>query len=81
VNDKDALDLINSVVREALDNDTIVLSADSTAADTPGWDSIAQVNIVVSLEQKLGRAFTTQQIESFQSVGDLMHAVRAVTGS
>lgn len=72
MNDKDALDLITSIVRDALDDDTIVLAPSSTAADVKGWDSVAHVNIVLSLERRLGRTFTTEQIESLLSVGDLM---------
>jgi acyl carrier protein len=78
VNDAEALELITSVVRDVLDDDAIVLSPASMPADVKGWDSVAHVSIVVSLERKLRRAFTTEQIESLQSVGDLVRVAQTV---
>ena len=76
----EALDLITSVVREVLDNDEIILSPSSTPADVEGWDSVAHVNIVISLERKLRRTFTTEQIESLQSVADLIRVAQSDGG-
>jgi acyl carrier protein len=77
VTDTDALDLITSVVRDVLDNDEITLSPSSTPAEVAGWDSLAHVSIVLSLERKLRRTFTTEQIESLQSVGDLVRVAQS----
>ena len=78
--DKEALDLITSVVRDVLDNDEIVLSPSSTPADVKGWDSVAHVNIVITVERKLGRTFTTEQIESLQSVADFIRVANSEGG-
>jgi acyl carrier protein len=75
--DSEALDLITTVVREVLDDDDIILTPSSTAASVEGWDSVAHVNIVISLERRLRRTFTTEQIESLLSVRDLMEVAQS----
>jgi acyl carrier protein len=74
--DEESLVLVTEIVRDVLDNDDIVLSNASTAASTPGWDSIAHTGIVIALERKLGRSLTTQQIEGIATVGDLVKLVQ-----
>ena len=67
-----ALDWITDIVREELDSDAIVLTAESTPSDVEGWDSLAHVAIVIAVQKRIGRRFTTHQIEGLESVGDLV---------
>ncbi len=66
------LEWIEAIVREELDNDEIHLAMDTLPANVEGWDSLAHVGILVAIEKKLGRRFTTEQIDSVSSVGDLV---------
>ena len=65
------LERIERIVRDALADDTVTLSAHTTAADVPGWDSLAHVNIMFMIEQDLGVRFSDDEFAGFVNVGEL----------
>lgn len=73
------LEWITAIVREELGDDDIVLTADSTPAEVEGWDSLAHVAIIVAVQKRIGRRFTTDQIEGLQTVGDLVRLADETT--
>ena len=68
----ETLSWVQDLVREELDDDGVVLSMNTAFGDVRGWDSLAQVNIIVAIEKRLGRKFIADQIESIKVVGDLV---------
>ena len=48
------------------------LSLHSKAGETPGWDSLGHMNLIVSLEQHLNRTITPQQILSIKTLADVL---------
>lgn len=59
------------VFREVLAVEDLRLGDASTAADVPGWDSLAHINIMYSLEAEFDVQFSDEQLTSFQDVGEL----------
>ncbi|HEV2150155.1 MAG TPA: acyl carrier protein [Longimicrobiaceae bacterium] len=62
---------LEEVFRTILDDEGIVLTENTTAADVPGWDSLAHVNLMFSIEQEFGVQFTGNQFSEFENVGEL----------
>ncbi len=75
MDESQALEWITTIVKQELDDDDVHLTMVTLPADIEGWDSLAHVGIVVSLERGVGRQFTTDQIASLESVGDLVRLV------
>lgn len=63
---------IGDIVRDILDQPTLILDQDTTASKVEGWDSLNHINIVVAVEQKFGIKFKTGEIESLRNFGDLV---------
>jgi acyl carrier protein len=76
VSDLEIMDGITEVVREALEDDTIVLTADSAASDFAGWDSFKHITIVVATEMRFGVKFKTAEIESLRKIGDFVSLIQ-----
>jgi acyl carrier protein len=72
MSETEALGWIEQIVRDELDNDDVSLELDLAPGDIEGWDSLAHVGIVVAIEKKIGRQFTTEQIDGVKTVGDLV---------
>nr|WP_179756928.1 acyl carrier protein [Kineococcus aurantiacus] len=68
------------VFREVLGRDEVELTDSTTAADVPGWDSLAHINIMYSLEAEFGVRFSDEQLTSFQDVGQLRRFLVAEAG-
>ena len=46
-----------------------------SAKDIPDWDSLAQVKIVIALEEEFSIKFTTNEVAEMACVGDLLRAL------
>jgi acyl carrier protein len=64
---------LESVFREVFNDDSLELSETTTAADIPGWDSLAHINLMLSVENTFGVHFTDAQLGGFATVGELEH--------
>ena len=66
---------LDEVFREVFDDPGMVLTDGTTAADVPGWDSLAHVNLMFSIESEFGIAFSSRELSTLQDVGDLRRVV------
>ena len=71
---------LTGIFRTVLDDDALVLTPDTTAADVPGWDSMAHITIVVEAERHFGIKVRTAEIEEMRNVGDFMRLIAAKKG-
>ena len=62
---------LTDIFRDVFDDDNIVLTPETTAADIEGWDSVAHVNLIVALEARLKVKFKTSEVEGLHNVGQL----------
>jgi acyl carrier protein len=76
VTEFEIMDGITEVVREALEDDTLTLTANSAASDFPGWDSFKHITIVVATEMRFGVKFKTAEIESLRKIGDFVALIQ-----
>lgn len=71
----EALEIINEIFIDILDNEDIVLSYDTTAGDVEEWDSLNHIQLVVAIEKKFKVRFTAQEIQSWNNVGEMIDSV------
>jgi acyl carrier protein len=55
--------------------DDITLTPETTAKDIAGWDSFKQIEIILALESEYRIKFSTRELDSLRSVGDLVRVV------
>ena len=63
---------LQTVFRNVFDDDTIVLRPQTTSADIPGWDSLAQIKIIISCEQALGVRLKPREINALENVDEMV---------
>ncbi len=68
---------LTEIFREVFDDDSIVLTPQTTAADIRDWDSAAHVNLIVAIESRLKIRFKTFELESLHNVGHLADLIQA----
>lgn len=66
-----------TVFREIFDDETLTLRDDMSAKDIDGWDSLAQINLIVALESEFGIRFKSNELTALANVGALKKAVSA----
>jgi acyl carrier protein len=69
------LEQLTAIIRDALDDQTLVLGPETSAADVPAWDSLAHINIVVGTEMAFGIKFKTAELEQLRNVGEFVSLI------
>ena len=77
MNTDQILSELTDIFRTVLDDDTLVLRPETTAAEIPGWDSMNHITIVVEAEQHFGIKVRTSEIEALRNVGDFVSLIAA----
>ena len=66
---------MQNVFREVFDDPSLVITNVTSADDLPGWDSLAQVKLVIGLESEFGVSFTTNEVGEMKSVAQFKAAL------
>jgi acyl carrier protein len=69
------LERIEGVVRGLLGNEDIDLKPETRPSDVPGWDSLANINIVFGVEEEFGIRFGDDDLAGADTVGELANRV------
>ena len=59
------------IFQDVLDDDSLAIDATTTARDVDGWDSLAHIRLVVSIEKAFSLRFSAAEISELQNVGDM----------
>ena len=63
---------LNEVFREFFDDDNLVMRPEMTAHDVDGWDSLANIRLLLTLERKFHIKFSASEVGGLKNVGDLV---------
>ena len=71
------LNSIQEILRDVADDETIVISENSTADDVEGWDSLTHIQLVVAIEKQFKIKFTAAEIQKWKNVGEMIASIAA----
>ena len=71
----ETLDTLTELLRDVLDDDEIVLTPETTARDVPGWDSLANVRLILAVEARYNTRFAAAEVARLRNVGELADLV------
>lgn len=72
----DILEELTPIFHEVFDDDSIVLTRQTTANDIDGWDSLCHMNLVRAVEIKFKVRFALGELPSLRNVGDMIDLVQ-----
>jgi acyl carrier protein len=75
MNAEQVLAKLTPVFRDVFDNDRIALTPQMTARDVDGWDSVANIRLMVTIESEFRVKFDVGEFQEFRNVGDLVAGV------
>jgi acyl carrier protein len=79
MNENDVYAGLTDVFHDVFDDESIVLTPETTADNVDGWDSQAHVILTVAAEQRFGVKFKTAELESLRNVGQFVQLIRNKT--
>jgi acyl carrier protein len=63
---------LTTIFHDVLDDDSLVVTPDLSAASVPEWDSFNHINLIVAVESRFQIKFQTAELESMHTVGHLV---------
>lgn len=67
---------LTTVFREVFDDDELELKPEMTADDVDGWDSLAHIRLILSVQKAFGIKFSPVEMNRLKNVGDLIALTR-----
>ena len=72
---------LTGIFHDVFMRDDIVLTPELTAKQVHGWDSFKQIEIIMASEEQWRIKFTTRELDSLRSVGDLVRVIGTKTAA
>ena len=79
MNEKQILQRLNRVFREVFDDDSLVITPQTTADDIEDWDSLEHITLISAVESEFRMRFKMNEVSTMKNVGEMIDiiAVRA----
>jgi acyl carrier protein len=71
---------LTEIIKDQFDEYAGPITPELNAAAVSQWDSLANVQLMVQVEQRFGIRFTTAEIAELKNVGELAALIAAKTG-
>jgi len=75
MNEQQIFDAVQNIFRDNFDDDSLVLTRETTADDIEDWDSLEQINLLTAIEKKFNIKFKLADVRGLKDVGDLLDLV------
>jgi len=69
------IEKLTKVFQQVFDDDSIVLTPQTTANDIDDWDSLSHVNLILAVENHFNIRFTQKELLQQKNVGDLIKGI------
>lgn len=66
---------LQRIFNDLFPDDSIVLTADLSARDVVGWDSMKQVELLMAAEETFQVTFRPKDVDGLNSIGDLVGVI------
>jgi acyl carrier protein len=66
---------LQSVFREVFDDDLLEVRAETAKKDITGWDSMADIKVILGVEAEYDVKFMTSEVVRLRSVTDIIDAL------
>lgn len=73
------MDLLNEIFRAVFDNETLVVSPETTAQDINGWDSVMHMTLIDEIEHRFSIKFEMLDVIKTQNVGQMVSVIKRLS--
>lgn len=68
---------LTDIFRDVLDDESIILQSSTTASDIDGWDSLAHIRLVLTVEQAYSVKFSAKEVSAMKNVGEFVGLIES----
>lgn len=75
MNREQAKSRLTKVFHDVFDDDSIVLSDQTSAKDIEDWDSLEHINLIGAVERAFKMRFTVREVSGMKNVGEMLDII------
>lgn len=68
---------LRTIFLDVFDDESIDLGPQTSAKDVEGWDSLAHIRLILTIEKAFKIKFSTSEVGKLQNVGELVSLIEA----
>ena len=73
MSNEEILEKLTAIFRENFDDDSIVITEKTKAADITDWDSLEHINLMAKIEMEFNVKFELREMLSLKNVGEMVN--------
>lgn len=66
---------LNKIFQDIFDDESILVSDNTTAEDIDEWDSLEHINLIVAIEKTFKIKFTMEEVTDIKNVGEMVSII------
>ena len=68
---------LNDIFQDVFDDDSISVTANTTAADIEDWDSLSHITLMAAVEDEFRMKFSMKEVVEMKNVGEMVNIIAA----
>lgn len=72
MNREQILEKVTNVFRDVFDDETIVITDETTAKDIEDWDSLSHITLINEIEMEFDYKFSMKDVLGMKNVGEMI---------
>ena len=76
LSEEEILAQVQNIFREVFNDNTLIITYSTTAADIEEWDSLEQINLLVAKEKHFNIKFDIDEVINLTNVGDMVRVIK-----
>ena len=77
---EEILKRVNEIFREVFDDESIVITEATTAADIEDWDSLTHITLISEIEGEFDFTFAMKDVLGMANVGEMLDIIQKQIG-
>ena len=70
------LERLTPIFHDIFDDETIIVTLETSAKDIEDWDSFSQIRLVAAIEKDFGIKFKFGELNSLRNVGEMIDVIK-----
>ncbi len=72
---EEILKKVNEIFWDVFDDESIVVTEETTAADIEDWDSLTHITLISEVEDEFGFTFAMKDVLGMKNVGEMLDII------
>jgi acyl carrier protein len=71
----DKLSILQRIFCDVFDDDALKIDMSTSQEEVEGWDSVAQIKLILSIEEEFGIRFQMEEVSATKNVGEFIKMI------